>query len=380
MAEEARTQAQYRYIGIAVVAVALVGWLLAVYFWYQSSEATSELQRHQVVTGSTAEVETRLVALRSEAVEAESQTGQRLGELEEVTQRLEQASAEAQTLDQEVQALRDERETLEAELDSGRNELGDIEDGIEEARQQVAQVTQELADVGERIEDARRREAELQSDIAALSAELSELTEEAAEAEERVQEARAAEASLEQLVADARQELQDIETSQEALEQSVETLIARREDLADETRASEEQMGTLQQMVIDVSRTLAERADHLAALEADIAETQQRVGTPGRAEAAGITPGRRYLYGAVVATFNPDGTFHMTNMRTEDSVRGAYTLEDGVLTLSEAQGDLREVEFPMRCGITDRPSGFVLEDTDGSCSQLAGAGFGLDNR
>ncbi len=375
MAQDAQTETRYRWIGIGVASGALLGWLLAVYFWTAWAGVTSELERHQALSGTEAETEIRVAALRSEEGAAVAGRDERAGELDQLAQRLDETRTELATLEDRTQDLREEHGTLETELVQGRDELAGLEGSRTQTQQKITDATQELSEVGGRLEEARNQDAELQSGLAALAAKVSQLTNEAADAQERVQAARDAEASLAQQVVLARQELEEIESKRDGLERSVAALAQQREELAADTSATEDQLTAIQAVVADAARMLAERSEQLSVLEARITEAQNNAGSTAGAETAGLVTGTRYSSGSVVAIFNSDGTFQMTNGKTTDTAAGNYDLSAGSLTLSEVDGDLRFVEFPMRCAIRAREAGFLLEDADGSCSVLAGAEF-----
>jgi DNA repair exonuclease SbcCD ATPase subunit len=372
MAQDAQRETRYRWIGIGVATVALLGWVLALYFWSASARSENALAQQRSMVGSVAEIETRMVTLRSEAAQAEIARDQGTSELVALGQQLDETRADVAALTNQVQALRDERQKLETELSAGRDELGVLDDSIAQARQAVADTSQELSDVGARLEEARVQEAEYQARVADLSAQVAQMTADASDAQQRVQAAREAEASLEQVVVAARQELDEIESTRIAVDQSVATLVQRRDLLAADIAAAEEQMRVRQAMVVDLSQSLVERGEHLADLEARIAQLQDLVGQPARAAAAGLAIEAPYVHGAVAATFAADGTFRMRNSRTGEAVAGAYSLSEGVLILSEAEGNLGDAAFPMRCRISAEAAGFTLADEDGTCFFLAG--------
>jgi hypothetical protein len=85
-----------------------------------------------------------------------------------------------------------------------------------------------------------------------------------------------------------------------------------------------------------------------------------------------------YETGDVVADFREDGTFAMQNEARGSGVTGSWTVEGGVLTLSEPEGDLRRgIDFPLDCALENaEEGGFLLGDSeDGSCGPLSGASF-----
>jgi hypothetical protein len=90
-----------------------------------------------------------------------------------------------------------------------------------------------------------------------------------------------------------------------------------------------------------------------------------------------LVPGL-YRTGDIVADFRGDGTFEMTNEARGQSATGRYAVAEGILTLSEPEGDLRRgVDFPLDCALEPGETGFALSDAQGgTCGPLAGASFG----
>nr|WP_162623762.1 hypothetical protein [Paracoccus saliphilus] len=377
MAQDVQRETRYRWIGISVAAIALLGWLLALYSWSVSSELENELERQVALSGDADELEALLVSLQTETARAETVRDERLGDLDHLNRQLNDIREQIASSEARAQTLQGEREALEVALADRSDEQARLEGVIDEARQRVAETSQELADVGARLEEARQQEADLQLRVVGLTSDVERLTESAAGAESRVQEAREAEASLEQQVLAARQGLEEVETTRSTLEQSIETLVQRRDQLASETAAAETQMQQIQQQIVQLSRELATRSERLVELEANIADQQQEASQPARAAAAGLILGERYEHDGVTAIFVDDGTFEMTNADNKETVVGNYSLAEGLLTLTEASGDLRGAEFPMRCTIVAEALGFRLEDEDGSCKLLSGISFVL---
>jgi hypothetical protein len=68
---------------------------------------------------------------------------------------------------------------------------------------------------------------------------------------------------------------------------------------------------------------------------------------------------------------SPDNTFVMRETGSARKVEGRYAYQDGVMTFSDATGDLGTAQFPMRCRFqTEGASEFRLADTDGACTQF----------
>ena len=375
MAQVAQQDKRYRMIGIAVAGTALLGWLLALYFWSVSNENRQEVARLVSLNGTAEEIDTRITAARSAEEEATSARDAMTQELDALSQQVALAQTEAADLDADLQGFRDERETLETELVAGREELAGIETGLTDAQNRVTATTQELSDVGSRLQDATQQEADLQSRIADLTSEVSSLTDDSAEAQQRIQTARDAEASLERSLLAAQQEQEQLESTRQALQASVDLLSEQREQLASDTLASEEQLQTLQTMTGELSAMLAERGAQLVAMEERIAAMLQDTGSRMRADASAIVSDMLYTHRFTTLQFSSDGTFQMENTLNNDSIRGDYTMSEGTITLSDAEGDLAEAAFPMTCGISDEETGFTFEDTDGSCALFDGTMF-----
>jgi hypothetical protein len=90
--------------------------------------------------------------------------------------------------------------------------------------------------------------------------------------------------------------------------------------------------------------------------------------------AATIAPGL-YRLGPIAVKFSQDGRFSMAGSNQLGRVNGLYSVENGVLTLDEAQGDTGTAIFPMRCDISQSPTGFAIGDSDGSCALFEGREF-----
>ena len=176
-------------------------------------------------------------------------------------------------------------------------------------------------------------------------------------------------------MAAARTDLEEIETERDALSQAADTLVERRDALAAETQQAETQMKNLQEQLVQLSEDLAERSNALAEVEAGIADQQREAGQPARAAASGFILGERYEYGPVIAVFSDGGSFEMENSITGKAMSGTFTLEEDILELSDAEGDLGDAEFPIRCTIVPETAGFTLEETDNTCGLLSGVSF-----
>ena len=369
---QGQREARYRWIGASVAGVALLGWLLALYFWSVSAETQDELDRQVALAGTAANLQTRIATMNAEVVQAAAAHGQIMSNLDRLQQQLQSAQAAAAALDVRTQALREEREALLQEIARDQDALAGLQQEIAQAQQQITQTSQDFADVGERLEEARRQEADLQSRVSDLTATVAQLTGEAAGVEERVQNAREAEAQLQLQVAAAREDLSSIENTRSTVSQSVDALVQRREELAADSANAEERMRTMQEMMATLSRTVAERSERLAELQSRIGELQQEAGRPARAATAGLVLDQLYRHKSVTAMFDREGRFQMTNADTQRTAAGEYTLSEGVLTLSSVDGDLEDARFPMRCRITAAGAGFILNDEDGSCARLSG--------
>lgn len=375
MQKVSQQETRYRWIGVGVMGVALLGWLFGLYFWSAASDAENRLAEQSALQGTAEDLTVQIAALRAEADEATLIRDENTGALQGVSADLEAAQAEFATLEQEAAALRSERDTMQTELEQGRAELDEIATGLTDTQTNITESTQELSAIGERLEAARQQEADLQATIAALSAEASQLSEEAAGAEERVQAARDAEASLEERLQTAQAEEAAIADSRDSLQQSVDTLTQQQDTLASDTMAAEEQLQALQAMTGDLTRLLAERSAQLQTIEERIGGLLEEAGTVIRANASGLATDTPYLFENVALLFQPDGVFEMTNTRTAKTVTGAFALEDDVITFSAAEGDTGTAEFPMSCDITIAEAEVTLDDSDGSCALLGGITF-----
>jgi hypothetical protein len=111
---------------------------------------------------------------------------------------------------------------------------------------------------------------------------------------------------------------------------------------------------------------------------AELAQLEEQMESLRQSAAVAADPGfepGQYEAGPVVAEFSPDGTFTLAQREGDRAVAGRYSLENGVLVLSDVSGDTGRADFPMRCSVEPAEGGFRLEATDGSCRELAGMQF-----
>lgn len=178
---------------------------------------------------------------------------------------------------------------------------------------------------------------------------------------------------------EAQSQISALEADRTQLEQTIADLVGRREELTSDTAAAEEQRARVQEQLTELSGALSRRSDEVAELERRISRLQDQGAALTASAATGgggaaIAPGA-YAAGPVTATFDADGTFQMTHEGRSQAARGAYSIEAGVLTLSDTTGDVGSAQFPMRCAVEATATGFSLAVADdGSCT-LAGVTF-----
>jgi septal ring factor EnvC (AmiA/AmiB activator) len=401
-----------RPVPILLAVLALVGWILAIVSWQQRSSVSQELDAERSAHAATrdelaeveglvgsrdeleqevqasqeqrAQIEDELDMLRQQVaeerqvLEREQQDYQAASEAERA--RLEGELERAQAEVERLQALQTDRasevERLEAELLPRREELGTFEARLDETERNLVERSQELVEVGERLEATRVQEAELQNRLAQLTADGAAAAQQALDAEERLQAAREAEAQLELELAAAREAFAQIEAQQAGLEEQVRVLAERRDALAVDTDAARDQRTALQQTLSELTATVAARGSDLDRLEQRMAELQAQEAALDRAVAYGIRPGQ-YQMGPIAALFTSGGSFEMMNTQTGATIEGTYSVEDGVLTLDDARGDLRWTRFPLVCRIEPEAIGFSLHevDADMACGGLSGQLF-----
>lgn len=110
------------------------------------------------------------------------------------------------------------------------------------------------------------------------------------------------------------------------------------------------------------------KTDEVAQVKPPVGEAQT-----GASSAPGVQSyqGRTYIAGPVSLQLNADRSFVMDEVKGERRVEGRYTFQDGVLTFSDARGDIGPEQFPMRCRF--QPSGadaFRLGEEGGSCGRF----------
>jgi DNA repair exonuclease SbcCD ATPase subunit len=430
MAEDVRTQMR-RPLPLALAALAVIGWIAVI--WLATSRASierdlteqvqqTEAERDETAadlaelgaaTGTLTEIEARietenttladLEAQRQNAQEAHEGEMARLADQIEAEQlRFELAQSRGAALDE---AGRGKVRAAEARLADLQGDVAESSTALRElrgqaledahrlmvqqaelglAQQRTEAQSRQLVTLGERLQTARGQSAQAQQTLAELSQEAAGLSRELADAERRIQEARVAEAELQEQMTTARAEFSRMQTQRDELEQAVEDLQARREQLAADTAAAEEQRARVQQQVTELATSLSSRSNELATLEQRITELQAQGAERAEAEAqadveavpepAPIAPGE-YTSGAVTASFGPDGSFTMENSERSQSVQGRYAVETGVLTLSDAEGDIGRVQFPLQCGVEAAGNGFRLSAHEGGCANLDGTVF-----
>lgn len=395
MKDELRTEFN-RPVPIGLAALALLGWILMIYFWVSRAALQDELSQMQDNVGTIEVLEEQVAQLQADTqnMVVESQTA--AAARDETQAQLEALEQEAQALEQQVDARQTALSGLEAELAPLRTELGSFEERLAEVEQSFATRTQELNDVGERLEAARNREAELQASLATLTDETAQLAAQSAEAEQRIQTAREAEASLENELIGARDEIERFAQERTRLQQTVAVLTRRAEELAGDNAAAVQQRDALQGVVTQLATDLAERGEQLAALEARIAQYQQMADEAAQAafdartqetdgatlpadadapqddaQAAVFGPGE-YALGSLTAVFAPDGTFRLSNPAQGTSIQGQYRAEEGILILENATGDIARETFPVECDLVLIDGQITLEAQNGSCRAFDG--------
>ncbi len=79
-----------------------------------------------------------------------------------------------------------------------------------------------------------------------------------------------------------------------------------------------------------------------------------------------------YTAGPLAVALGDDGRFVMRNDSRGEEVTGSYAVNDGLLTLMEAEGDIGTTPFPMTCALRRSPDGLVLEHAGVVLCPLAG--------
>jgi uncharacterized phage infection (PIP) family protein YhgE len=239
-----------------------------------------------------------------------------------------------------------------------------------DAEQRLSVRTQELADVGERLTEARASEAALQQQLSVLTEETARLAAGSSEAEARVQEARDAEASLQTALTSATTELDRITAERDALVAELQEMTQRRDFLAADNAASTEQRDSIQAVVTLLSDDLAARSEQLAKVERRITDLQMRKSENATTDLP-LQPGL-YTVGPLEVTRGDDGRFVLLNDARGQKVTGGYTATEGLLTLTEAEGDTGTTPFPMTCALRQSGDGLVLEQSAEELCALVG--------
>ena len=82
-----------------------------------------------------------------------------------------------------------------------------------------------------------------------------------------------------------------------------------------------------------------------------------------------------YRAGDVILHLGEDGTFTMDEVGGSRKIEGRYSIQDGLLTLSQAKGDVGNTKFPVRCRIRYAGDSFTLTGIERSCAVLHGVTF-----
>lgn len=379
-----------RPLPVALALLAAIGWIAAIVLGISRASVERHLTA-EITSGQAARVElaNQLEAERSAA-----------GELSEIQNRIASANAEHA-------ALTGQREAVQAELVATQSSLAELQQLVEQRRSELAAAetraealnqqieahqaqvqdlqtrtgerTQELSDVGQRLEGARAQEAQTRNTVSQLTQEAARLASDVSQAEQRAQQAREAEAGVQEQLEAARLEFSRMAEERTSLEQGVAELSARREQLMAEINAAGEQRAALQSQVTELANNLSARTDELANVERRIADLQREGAALSQAAAVGVRPGE-YKAGPLTAFFASDGSFRMSDSDGSKHVTGRYSVESGILTLSDAVGATGGATFPVRCQVEPQPSGFRLLEVDRSCSVFSGVSFAPTSR
>jgi predicted nucleic acid-binding Zn-ribbon protein len=355
---------------ILLAIAAVIGWGFALYLVNARSSLQTELAQQNQSVGT-------LETLRGEVTALTLETDRISGERDAVGAGL----AEQQ---QQLTGLQDQITAAESELEQKRSGLTEVEQQVAplraeiagfdtartEAEQRLSASTQELADVGERLTEARASEAVLRQQLSVLTDETARLTAGSSEAETRVQEARDAEASLQTTLTSATTDLDRITAERDALSQELQDMTQRRDLLAEDNAAATEQRQSVQAVIAQLSEGLAARSQQLAEVERRMAVLQARE-TPVDDSELTLEAGT-YTVGPLMMTIGDDGGFVLRNETRGEEVTGTYAVNEGILTLSEASGDVGETPFPMTCALRQSADGLVLEQAGDQLCALAG--------
>ena len=112
--------------------------------------------------------------------------------------------------------------------------------------------------------------------------------------------------------------------------------------------------------------------------EEKVAEAPAPEETASISRAVQPEPARRtpaYRAGDVILRLGEDGVFSMDEVGGSRRIEGRYTVQDGVLTLSQGRGDVGNTKFPVRCRIQHAGDSFTLTGIERACAVLHGVTF-----
>ncbi len=357
-------------IPILLIIVALIGWGFALYLFNARSDLHTAIEQQNQAVGT-------LQSLRADVATLTSESDQLTGERDAVAagfaeqqQQLIQLQTEISTTEIELEQKRADLAAIEQQVAPLREEIEGFDTARTDAEQRLSASTQELADVGERLTDARASEADLQEQLSVLTDENARLTAESSEAEMRMQEARDAEASLQTALTSATAEFARITAERDTLSQELLDLTQRRDVLAADNAAATEQRQSLQALVTQLSEDLAERSRQLIEVEERMTDLQAQE-APATLTDVSLEPGV-YIAGPLAVTFGDDARFALRNEARGEEISGSYTVDNGRLTLTEAEGDVGTTPFPMICALRQSGDGLVLERAGDELCALAG--------
>lgn len=383
----------------------------------EREETAAALSELRAASGELTSIQAQIEATNSELADLEEQRQAAEAEFGPLAQRRDAALKKTEAAETSLSEARSQLEQTTAQLESQRSELKGINEDIaqrqanvEKTQTTLTKVTQELKTVGARLEEAREQENTLRETLSALQEEAASVSKELANAERQFQEARSAEAKLQEVLSQTAKEVAALEEQKAQLQASVSELDARHSALETDVSTAEEQRTKVQTELGNVTQLLKSRSDELLQVERRITEQQnsdkdeaittelKNQSTPlqepetktessdsvsqnetGAGGEATIQPGT-YRSDNIEAQFSSDGAFRMRNDKKGAEVSGEYSVEGGIVTLSNPEGDLRKgVSFPLRCAVTLDGEAFVLKEAnDGgpSCGPLADVAFG----
>lgn len=85
--------------------------------------------------------------------------------------------------------------------------------------------------------------------------------------------------------------------------------------------------------------------------------------------------GQQFSSGPVSILLRADQTFEVRSNSTDQAVEGRYSYHGGVISLTDARGDVGGARFPMRCRLQTTSNGFQLTDADGNCDYFRDLNF-----